>query len=258
MIEFKDVSKIFGNKQALSHVSLRIDPGEFVCITGPSGSGKSTLLHLLIRLTDPSDGKIEVDGADLRRLPFGVLQLYRQRTGILFQDYRLLSDRTVRENVALPLEATEDPDESINKRVTGMLKRLDIGQIEHSFPAELSGGEKTRTGLARALVHKPSIVLVDEPTGNIDPNQSQDILALLKKVNEEGATVILATHDKLLVDTLNVRVIRLEDGKVVRDAIGGYATQMMSERANHVSSQADGKSQEKHSSRGHVRPIGVQ
>jgi cell division transport system ATP-binding protein len=256
MIEFKDVSKSFGKKQVLTHIDLRIEPGEFVCITGPSGAGKSTLLHLLIRLSDPAGGRIEVDGADLRRLPLSVLQLYRQRTGILFQDYRLLPDRTVRENVALSLEVTEESDEAINKRVMAVLKRLDIAALADAFPAELSGGEKTRTALARALVHKPSILLVDEPTGNIDPDQSQEILALLKEVNEEGATVILATHDKLVVDALGVRVIRLEEGKIVRDATGGYVQERPVEQRSRIHEE---EKPEKHpSSGGHVKPIGVQ
>ncbi|MDD5055669.1 MAG: ATP-binding cassette domain-containing protein [Candidatus Peribacteraceae bacterium] len=258
MIVFNDVSKSYGKKHALSHVSFRIEPGEFVCITGPGGAGKSTLLHLLIRLVDPTSGAIEVDGADLRRLPLPVLQLYRRRTGILFQDERLLQDRTVRENVALSPEATDATDEVIGKQVTAMLKRLGIGQIADAFPSELSGGEKRRTALARALVHKPSIVLVDEPTGNLDADQSGEILRLLREVNEEGATVILASQNRHVVDSLGVRMIRLEDGKVVTDAAGGHMQERTEEPEKRIREHEDVETANKHQSGGHVKPIGVQ
>ncbi len=260
MIVFSGVSKSFGKKQALSHIDLRIEPGEFVCLTGPSGAGKSTILHLLIRLEHPTSGSIEVDGADLARLPSPVLQLYRSRTGILFQDYRLLADRTVFENVALSLEATPASDASIDRAVHGVLKRLDLSGKADAYPHELSGGEKTRVGLARALVHKPSILLVDEPTGNIDPAESQEILGLLREVNKEGATVMLATHDKLVVDALGVRVIRLEDGKIVRDSTGGYSEPATVHRSSVASVEESPKAEHapKSQSGGHVKPVGVQ
>ncbi len=225
MIAFQSVTKRYGNRTVLDDVSFQIQPGEFVCLTGPSGAGKSTVVNLLIRAELVTDGSIEVDGADLAELPRGVLQMYRQRTGVLFQDYKLLVDRTVRENVAFAMEVCGAPDEEIGPRVLEILERLRLSDRKDAFPSELSGGEKTRAALARALANKPSILIADEPTGNIDPDQSMEILQILKEVNAEGTTVILASHDQRVVDTLGVRVIRLEQGKVVRNSVGGYATE---------------------------------
>lgn len=222
MISFMGVTKEFGGRAVLDNLSFQINPGEFVCLTGPSGAGKSTIVHLLIRAEVPTKGTIEVDGADITHLPPGVLQLYRKRTGVLFQDYKLLPDRTVEENVAFPLEVCGVEDDEIATRVAEALSRLEVAHRADAFPHELSGGEKTRTALARAIIHRPSILIADEPTGNIDPAQSQRILQYLRDIHAEGTTVILATHDKLVVDSLNVRVIRVEDGKVVRDSVGAY------------------------------------
>ncbi len=225
MIAFQSVTKRYGNRTVLDDVSFQIQPGEFVCLTGPSGAGKSTILNLLIRAELVTDGCIEVDGADLAELPRGILQMYRQRTGVLFQDYKLLADRTVFENVAFAMEVCDAADEEIAPRVLEILERLKLSDRKDAFPCELSGGEKTRAALARALANRPSILLADEPTGNIDPDQSMEILQILKEVNAEGTTVILASHDQRVVDSLGVRVIRLEQGKVVRNSIGGYLTE---------------------------------
>ncbi len=222
MISFSGVSKSYGGREVLSGLTFQIQPGEFVCLTGPSGAGKSTIVHLLIRAEVPTSGIIEVDGANLATLPPPILQLYRRRTGIVFQDYKLLPDRTVEENVAFALEVCGETDDAVAEKTADILERLKISDRADAFPSELSGGEKTRAALARALVHKPSILIADEPTGNIDPEQSIHILNFLRQINSEGTTVILATHDKLVVDALGVRVLRLEDGKLVRDSIGGY------------------------------------
>jgi cell division transport system ATP-binding protein len=226
VISFKNVSKRYGEREILSDLNFEIAPGEFVCITGPSGAGKSTIIHLLIRADIPTSGSIEVDGANIGELPTPILQLYRRRTGVLFQDYKLLNDRTVEENVAFALEVCGEPDDVIDERVADILGRLRLTDRANAFPHELSGGEKTRAALARALIHKPSILITDEPTGNIDPQQSMQILQFLKEIHAGGTTVILATHDKLVVDALGVRVLRLENGKIVRDSVGGYNASM--------------------------------
>lgn len=222
MITFDAVSKSYGKRTVLSDVSFTINPGEFVCVTGPSGAGKTTLVHLFIRAEVPSSGKVLVDGKDVATLPRSILQLYRRRTGVVFQDYKLLADRTVGQNIAFAMEACGDSSADIAKRVPAMLERVGLHGHQDSYPNELSGGEKARATLARALVHNPMIVIADEPTGNIDPQQSMEILNLLKEVHADGVTVILATHDMDLVDALQTRVLRIEDGKLVRDAVGGY------------------------------------
>ncbi len=222
MISFIGVSKEYGGREVLSDLTFQINPGEFVCLTGPSGAGKSTVVHLLIRADVPTKGVIEIDGANLATLQQSILQLYRRRTGVVFQDYKLLPDRTVEENVAFALEVCGEPDEAIDVCTAEILEKLKLSDRADAFPSELSGGENTRTALARALVHKPSILIADEPTGNIDPEQSIHILNFLRQVNAEGTTVLLATHDKIIVDALGVRVLRLEDGKLVRDSVGGY------------------------------------
>lgn len=222
MIVFSSVTKEFLGNTVLGGISFQIQPGEFVCLTGPSGAGKSTIVHLLICAEVPTSGTIEVDGADLAALPRPVLQMYRRKMGVLFQDYKLLSDRTVAENIAFALEVSGVEDSEIGLRVDELLGRLRLTARRDAFPTELSGGEKTRTALARALANRPSILIADEPTGNIDPQQSMEILELLKEVNREGATVILASHDQRVIDSLNVRVLRLENGNIVRDSVGGY------------------------------------
>ncbi len=243
MITFTDVSKSFDGRTVLDKISFSVTPGEFVCITGPSGAGKSTIIHLLIRAEKPTGGRIDVDGVNLAKLSPMILQMYRRRMGVLFQDYKLLADRTVYENIAFALEVCGETDAIIASRVPELLKRVGLGGRGGAFPRELSGGEKARAGLARALVHKPMIVVADEPTGNIDPKQSLDILALLKQVHAEGTTVILATHDQMLVDALQTRVLRLENGKIVRDGVGGYhaATQPVSSTAARKHEIFDGR-----------------
>ncbi len=224
MIVFTDVSKSFGGRTVIDKASFSITPGEFVCVTGPSGAGKSTIIHLLIRAEAPTGGRIDVDGVDLAKLSPAILQMYRRRMGVLFQDYKLLNDRTLYENVAFALEVCGESDEVIAERVPAVLKRVGLTGREDAFPSQLSGGEKARAGLARALVHKPMIVVADEPTGNIDPRQSMDMLKLLREIHAEGTTVILASHDQLMIDALQTRVLRLEGGKIVRDSVGGYDT----------------------------------
>ncbi len=213
---------VFQKRPVLDSVSCRIDPREFVCITGPSGAGKTTLLSLLIDAARPTSGSIEVDGVDMKKVPKIALQLFRRRVGVVFQDYKLLQNRTVRENILFPLEVCGAPPLWSEKRVDEVLKQMSLTDRANAFPSELSGGEKARTAIARAIVHKPLIILADEPTGNLDPMQALTILQLLKDIHASGTTVILTTHDFALVDTLQTRVIRLENGKVIRDSVGGY------------------------------------
>lgn len=233
MISFTGVSKTYGTREVLSDITFQINPGEFVCLTGPSGAGKSTIIHLLIRADFPTKGVIDIDGANLAKLHHSILQLYRRRTGVVFQDYKLLADRTVEENVAFALEVCGESEDIVDERTAEILQKLTLSHLADAFPHELSGGEKTRTALARALVHKPNILIADEPTGNIDPDQSIHILNALRQVNAEGTTVILATHDKLIVDALGVRVLRLENGKIVRDSVGGYVAAPRADAAEH-------------------------
>lgn len=231
MIELKGASKLYGNVKVLDGISFRIDPGEFVCITGPSGAGKSTLLHVLTGAENISKGKIEVDGVDLRLIPPLALQMFRRKLGIVFQDYKLLGNRTVAENIAFPLEVCGVPDDQIEKRVRKVLELVELTKHAHTLPHALSGGEKARAAIGRAIVHDPIIILADEPTGNIDPDQSVKIMKLFKKIHDSGTTIVIATHDSGLVDALKPRVIQLVDGEIVRDSTGKYTQKKSVESA---------------------------
>jgi cell division transport system ATP-binding protein len=222
MLVLKNVSKAYGRNKVLSDISFRVDPKEFVCITGPSGAGKSTLLHLMIGAEVASKGTVAIDGVDLRILPPSILQLLRRRIGVVFQDYKLLWNRTVAENIAFPLEVAGVPDEAIIARVKEVLKEMALTRRANTMANALSGGEKARTAVARAIVHKPIMLFADEPTGNLDPEQTEMVLDLFTQIHKKGTTVVLATHEVEIVDTLQTRVIRLEDGTVIRDSIGGY------------------------------------
>lgn len=223
MIVLEHVTKRYGNTEVMSDISFAIQPNEFVCITGPSGAGKSTLIHMLIGAETASTGQITVDGVDLLKVPRHALQMYRRRIGIVFQDYKLLWNRTVRENIAFPLEVCGASDPVIKARTDELLEHMDLKQQADTLCHALSGGEKARTSIARAVVHKPMIILADEPTGNLDPHESLKILKLFKNIHASGATVVLATHDALLVNALKTRVIRLEKQRIVRDSVGAYS-----------------------------------
>ncbi|KKU52800.1 MAG: cell division ATP-binding protein FtsE [Candidatus Sungbacteria bacterium RIFCSPLOWO2_01_FULL_47_32] len=218
MIVFDNISKIYTPTQfALKNVNLRILPKEFVSVVGASGAGKSTLLKLLIAEEKPTEGKIFLDGLEVTSLGYGELPKVRRRIGTVFQDYKLLPNKTAFENVAFAMEAAGAKDSDIREDVPEALGLVGLLDKADNFPHELSGGEKQRVAIARALVNRPEVIMADEPTGSLDPITSIDIIKLLLKINELGTTIILATHNKEVVDELGRRVITMEKGEVVRD-----------------------------------------
>ena len=218
MIKFDNVSKIYSATSiALEAVSLEVMPKEFVSIVGPSGAGKSTLLKLLIAEEEPSDGRVYFDGLEVTNLEPRELPELRRRIGMVFQDYKLLPSKTTYENVAFAMEAAGRPDAEIRENVPEVLELVDLADKREHFPGELSGGEKQRVAIARAIINQPDVLMADEPTGNLDPVNTWEIVRLLEKINELGTTVLLATHDKQIVDHLGRRVVSMEKGKVIRD-----------------------------------------
>lgn len=224
MIEFISVTKRYPNGvEALKNTNLRIEKGEFVFLVGSSGAGKTTILKLLYRELLPTKGTVKVLGRDVVKFKKREIPLFRRNMGLVFQDFRLLADRNVYENVAFALRVIETPTREIKRRVMESLELVGLKEKIKSKPSELSGGEQQRISLARAIVNKPAIILADEPTGNLDPDTSVDIVNLLRVVNLRGSTVIMATHDQEIVDRLRKRVIEVEGGKIVRDQLkGGY------------------------------------
>lgn len=222
MIKFKDVSTIYDNDESieiLNGVNLEIKDGEFVSIIGSAGAGKSTLLRLLTRELSPYKGEVVLDGVNLSQIPSGAIPLLRRKIGTVYQDFKLLSAKTAFENVAFAMEVCGADKEEIDIDVPKILGIVGLGDKLKSFPHQLSGGEKQRLAIARALIHRPKIILADEPTGNLDPVNSYDVVKLLMKINELGTTVILATHNREVVNAIGRRVITIENGKIVRDQV---------------------------------------
>ncbi len=217
MITLNNVTKRFGEHEVLSEVSLTIHPGEFVCLTGHSGAGKSVLLGLLCGAEEVTSGSISIDDIALHTVKTKELQQFRRRVGMIFQDGRLLQQRTVAENIALPLEVYGANEEVIAARTEELLTRMDLKEHANALPSQLSTGEQMRTAIARAVAHQPLIVLADEPTGNLDEVQAQIALELLFEVHKTGTTVILATHNEQIGTLPGVRTIRLEHGHIVQD-----------------------------------------
>ena len=222
-VRLEGVTKIYPNgKQALIDVDLIIPEGDFVFLVGPSGAGKSTLIKLLVRDEEASEGRVEVAGHDLGRMKKREVPRLRRRIGIVFQDFRLLPRKTVRENVAFALEVTGTPGKLMGPSVDRALALVGLTEQARQRPDQLSGGEQQRTAIARAMVHDPRLIIADEPTGNLDPLISWEIIQLLLRINEMGTTVLMATHNAEVVTALRSRVVALEDGRVVRDEVGGY------------------------------------
>ncbi|NYH80016.1 cell division transport system ATP-binding protein [Actinopolyspora biskrensis] len=208
-------------RPALDDVSVSVDKGEFVFLIGPSGSGKSTFLQLLLREEVPSDGRVIVADWNVAKLPRRRVPKLRQRVGCVFQDFRLLNNKTVSENVAFALEVIGKPRHTIRKVVPEVLQLVGLDGKADRMPAELSGGEQQRVAIARAFVNRPLVLMCDEPTGNLDPDTSQDIMLLLERINRTGTTLVMATHDHSIVDSMRRRVVELSHGKVIRDDARG-------------------------------------
>lgn len=218
MIHFNNVSKIYSpTSTALKDVTFQIAPKEFVSLVGPSGAGKSTVLKLLIAEERPTEGQIFFDGMEVTSLHPRNLPRLRRRIGMVFQDYKLLAEKTAHENISFAMEAAGRSDAEISENVAEALELVDLADRRGNFPHELSGGEKQRVAVARAIINQPDVLLADEPTGNLDPVNTWEIVRLLEKINELGTTVILATHDKQVVDHLGRRVISIEKGEIIRD-----------------------------------------
>ena len=219
MIEIKNVSKMYKNgTHALYDVNLEIEDGEFAYIIGPTGSGKSTLIKLLDGEEIPTSGNVIVSGIDVGRLKKSKVYLYRRKIGVVFQDYKLLPEKTVFENVAYALEILDMPTEKIRKRVREVLKLVSLEDKANSKPSELSGGQRQRVAIARAISKKPTILIADEPTGNLDPKMTDEIISILEKINEEEKTTILVvTHDNVMVRNHPKRIITIEEGHITHD-----------------------------------------
>lgn len=222
MIEFQDVDKFYRNGvKALDNINLKIEPGEFVSIVGQSGTGKTTMAKLIIAEEKPTNGKIIIGGWDITHIKRTDIPLLRRQIGVVFQDFKLLPKKTLYENVAFALEVSGQTKETIKKIVPQVLKIVGLENKHDRFPNEISGGEQQRTVIARSLVHRPKILLADEPTGNLDSINAEEIIELLKKINQLGATVILVTHNREIVNKLRKRVLAIEDGKIISDQKSG-------------------------------------
>ncbi len=222
MIYFDRVSKVYNSHSvALEDVTLAVDPGEFVSIVGHSGAGKTTLLKMLLAEESPTSGSIFFESTNVHQLSRDELNDHRRRIGTVFQDFRLLPHKTAYENIAFAMEAAGRSEEEIAADVPHILELVDLGDKMWNFPHELSGGEKQRVAIARAIVNQPTVVIADEPTGNLDPINTFEVVQILKKVNDLGTTVLLTTHNKGVIDSLGRRVITMDKGRVVRDDKSG-------------------------------------
>ena len=224
MINIEHVSKVYPNGSAgVRDISIHINKGEFVFFVGSSGSGKSTLIKLLLKELDPTEGKITINNVVTNDLPREKIPYLRRNLGVVFQDFRLLPNKTVYENVAFAMQVIEAPSKQIRRNVPAVLSLVGLAKKSRSYPSQLSGGEQQRTALARAIVTNPPILICDEPTGNLDPSTAWDIMDLLEDINRRGTTIVMATHAKDIVDMMQKRVVTLRRGQVIRDIQkGGY------------------------------------
>jgi cell division transport system ATP-binding protein len=223
MIYFDNVSKLYsdGSPAALQEVTFQVEPQEFVSIVGHSGAGKTTLLKMIIAEDSPSHGKVYFESLDVHKIPRSKLPKYRRKIGTVFQDFKLLTNKTAFENVAFAMEANGRTDAEIAENVPQALALVDLEDKIWNFPHELSGGEKQRVAIARAIVNQPDIIIADEPTGNLDPIATYEVVQILKKINDLGTTVIMTTHNKGVIDELERRVVTMDDGRIVRDDSSG-------------------------------------
>ena len=225
MVEMKDVSMVYQSSQteALYHVNVTINEGEFVFLVGPSGSGKTTITKLLTGEIQPTEGLIIVNGFDMGQLKKNKVPKMRRTIGVVFQDFRLIPHMNVYDNVAFAMRVVGAPEKNIQERVPQMLELVGLEGNEKRFPEEMSGGEQQRIGIARALVNNPRMIIADEPTGNLDPVRSLELMLILEKINNEmGTTILVVTHEKELVNAFSKRVIAIEDGRVISDGMDGY------------------------------------
>lgn len=220
MILLENLSKSYGGRPALKGISALVEQGEFVFLTGPSGAGKSTLLRLLYRAELPDEGRVVVGGTDVVALRRSEIPFFRRRLGIVFQDFKLLRRRTVAENVTFVLALLNVPESDQRRRAYQVLRQMGLQHRLGAFPEELSGGEQQRVAVARALVLQPDVMLADEPTGNLDPERSHELMELFKTINYQGTTVVLATHDRSLIEAHPARTLALERGRLARDGWG--------------------------------------
>ena len=222
MIEMKDVFKKYPNGvMAVNGINVKIDQGEFVYVVGPSGAGKSTFIKMMYREEKPTKGSIIINGIDLAKLKEKKVPLLRRNIGVVFQDFKLLPRLSVYENVAFALEVIEENPKNIKKRVMDVLDLVRLKHKARFLPDELSGGEQQRVSIARSIVNKPKVMIADEPTGNLDPDTSWEIMSIFEEINEKGTTIVMATHNREIVNTIKKRVIAIENGKIVRDQAEG-------------------------------------
>ena len=227
MIEFRNVSKTYSTGSEVIHnANFKIEKGEFAFLIGASGSGKSTIIKLILKEENPTSGKIIINGRDTTNLKPSKIPYLRRSMGIVFQDFRLLPDRNVYENVAFAMHVVKATPRHIKRQVPIVLSQVGLADKAKKFPNELSGGEQQRVALARAIVNNPSMLIADEPTGNLDPNTAWDIMELLNDINLRGTTVLVATHAKDIVDKMNKRVIQIDSGNIIRDKKGGYDSEI--------------------------------
>ena len=218
MIHFDKVSKVYPDSSvALEDISFSIEPREFVSIVGHSGAGKTTLIKMILAEEKPSSGRVLFESTDIASLERNEINDFRRKIGVVFQDFRLLPDKNVYENIAFAMEAAGRTDEEIEADVPHVLDLVDLSKKIWNFPGELSGGERQRVSIARAIVNQPDVIIADEPTGNLDPLNTYDIVQILKKINDLGTTVILTTHNKGVIDSLKKRVLTMENGRIIRD-----------------------------------------
>lgn len=224
MIYFENVSKVYSGdkKPALEDITFSIEPKEFVSIVGHSGAGKTTLLKMLIAEERPTEGSIFFESLNIHDLPSARLYQYRRKIGMVFQDFKLISHKTAYENIAFAMEAAGRPDDEIATDVPHILELVDLTEKANHFPRQLSGGEQQRVAIGRAIINQPDVIVADEPTGNLDPINAYEVVQILQKINEFGTTVLIATHNKGVVDLINRRVITMDSGRIVRDDVHGH------------------------------------